>query len=187
LKNTPPGKRFVQCAIQEVERLGGGSIMVWGGITFEDRTNLVLLNRGLMTEVRYGDGRIVPTVEPLGAIHGPRFVFMHVNARPHIVNVVRQERVAANINVSEWPPRSPDLNPIEHLRDNLDRKIRALKNPPRTLHELSIRLQEIWTEIHQEEVAALIQSMPLRIANCINIIRYSHVIFKRYCIFFNIP
>jgi transposase len=162
-----PGEGFVQCAIQEVERFGGGSVMVWGGITFEDRTNLVVVNRGSMTAVRYRDDIIAPVVKPFGAIHRPGFVFMHDNARPHIANVVRQELVAANINVLEWPPRSPDLNPIEHLWDNLDRKIRALENPPRTLHELSIRLQEVWTAIHQEEVAALIQSMPSRIADCI--------------------
>jgi hypothetical protein len=150
-----------------VERFGGGSVMVWGGITFEDRTNLVVVNRGSMTAVRYRDDIIAPVVEPFGAIHRPGFVFMHDNARPHIANVVRQELVAANINVLEWPPRSPDLNPIEHLWDNLDRKIRALENPPSTLHELSIRLQEVWIAIHQEEVAALIQSMPSRIADCI--------------------
>jgi hypothetical protein len=75
------------------------------------------------------------------------------NAQPHIANVERQELVAANINVLEWPPRSPDLNPIEHLSDNFDRKIRAHENLPLTLHKLSISLQEI----HQKEVAALIK------------------------------
>jgi hypothetical protein len=75
--------------------------MVWGGITFEDRTNLVVVNRGSMTAVRYRDDIVVPVVEPFGAIHGPGFVFMHDNARPHIANVVRQELVAANINVLE--------------------------------------------------------------------------------------
>jgi hypothetical protein len=58
-----PGERFVQCAIQEVERFGGGSVMVWGGITFEDRTNLVVLNRGSMTAVTYRDDIIVHVVK----------------------------------------------------------------------------------------------------------------------------
>jgi hypothetical protein len=69
-----PGKRFVQCAIQEVERFGGGSVMIWGGITLENRTNLVVVNRDSVTAVRYTD-----IVETFAGLRGPGFVFMHDN------------------------------------------------------------------------------------------------------------
>jgi hypothetical protein len=53
--------------------------MVWDGITLEDRTNLVVVNRGSMTAVRYRDDPIIPMFEPVGVIHRPGFVFMHDN------------------------------------------------------------------------------------------------------------
>jgi hypothetical protein len=58
---------------------GGGPVMVWDGITLEDRTNLVVVNRGSMTAVRYRDDPIIPMFEPVGVIHRPGFVFMHDN------------------------------------------------------------------------------------------------------------
>jgi transposase len=86
--------------------------MVWN---LQDRTNLVIVHGGSMTAVIYRDDIIIHIIEPFGAIHGPEFVSMRDNARQHIANVIRQELVVANINVLEWSPRNPDLNPIEHL------------------------------------------------------------------------
>ena len=58
-----------------------------------------------------------------------------------------------------WPARSPDLNPIEHLWDIVGKRIKALQHPPTTLPELTLRLTQEWQEIDQEEVRNLINSM----------------------------
>ncbi|UYV78263.1 hypothetical protein LAZ67_16000727 [Cordylochernes scorpioides] len=44
----------------------------------------------------------------------------------------------------DWPARSPDLNPIEHVWDALGRRIGARHLSPRTLVELRTALLEEW-------------------------------------------
>ncbi|GFU95681.1 DDE_3 domain-containing protein [Trichonephila clavipes] len=47
----------------------------------------------------------------------------------------------------EWPDRSSDLNPIEHLWDYLGREVAALNPPPRSLHELKQGLLCVWSSL----------------------------------------
>jgi transposase len=40
-----------------------------------------------------------------------------------------------NVSVLPWPAKSPDLKPIEHVWDLLDRRVRARAIPPRHIWE----------------------------------------------------
>ena len=67
-----------------------------------------------------------------------------------------------NVSVLPWPAKNPDLNPIEHIWDLLDRRLRARAIPPRNVQELADALVEQWGNISQQELSNLVQSMRRR-------------------------
>ena len=58
--------------------------------------------------------------------------------------------------------KSLDLNPIEHLWNQLDKCVRQRQPPPQTLDQLRQMLQQEWRTIPRNNVRNLIESMPRR-------------------------
>jgi len=58
---------------------------------------------------------------------------------------------------------SPDLNPIEHLWDVVERELHALHVHPTNLHQLHDAILSIWANISKECFQHLVESMPCRI------------------------
>jgi transposase len=100
------------------DRFGGGSVMMWGGISGNRRTNLVTIN-GTLNAQRYRTVILTQHVRPFIAANGG--IFQQDNARPHVARANRDFLANNNIDVLPWPAFSPDLSPIEHLWDQLDR------------------------------------------------------------------
>ena len=161
------GERYAACNIVQHDRFGGGSVMVWGGISMEGRTDLYRLENGSLTAIRYRDEILEPMVRPYAGAVGPGFLLMHDNARPHVARVCRQYLEDEGIDTIEWPSRSPDLNPIEHLWDIMFQSIRRRQVAPQTLQELTDALRQIWEDIPQDTIRRLIRSMPRRCQACI--------------------
>lgn len=141
--------------------------MVWGGISLEGRTDLHVLNQGTLTAVRYRDEILRPIVRPYAGAVGPGFLLVQDNARPHVARVCRQFLDEEGIDAVDWPARSPDLNPIEHVWDIMYRRIRQRAAAPQTVQELTNALIQVWQEIPQDTIRRLIRSMPRRCRECI--------------------
>ncbi|GFU04415.1 transposable element Tcb1 transposase [Trichonephila clavipes] len=67
----------------------------------------------------------------------------------------------------DCPAYSPDLNPIEHMRDMLVRRIAARQPPPTCLPKRRRALLDEWCNIPQDQTNNLILSMPRRCKTCI--------------------
>ena len=71
---------------------------------------------------------------------------------------MERKKVTGDLNIMEWPPQSPDLNPIEILWEELDRHVRDLK--PTSLPGLWNCLNEAWNNIPAQTLQKQIERMP---------------------------
>uniref|UniRef100_A0A8C7UG71 Tc1-like transposase DDE domain-containing protein n=1 Tax=Oncorhynchus mykiss TaxID=8022 RepID=A0A8C7UG71_ONCMY len=156
------GERSAACNILQHDRFGGGSVMVWGGISLGGRTALHVLARGSLTAIRYRDEILRPLVRPYAGAVGAGFLLMQDNARPHVAGVCQQFLQEEGIDAMDWPARSPDLNPIEHIWDIMSRSIHQRHVAPHTVQEMADALVQVWEEIPQKTIRHLIRSMPRR-------------------------
>ncbi|GFY24420.1 transposable element Tcb1 transposase [Trichonephila clavipes] len=90
----------------------------------------------------------------------PEAIFQQDNGRSHSARV-SQDWLRTFITFL-WPARSPDFSAIEHIWDNLRRRV----GRPTSLNELETRLQQIWNETSQDTMQNLYASTPNRIASC---------------------
>lgn len=154
-------ERCAQACVQERDRFGGGaSVMVWGGISHDHRTALVIIHGGL-NATRYRDEILQPHVLPYANAH-PETILQQDNATCHSARLTQNFLQTSGVEVLPFPAKSPDLNPIEHAWDALDRRIRHRDPPPRNVQELTDALLEEWTNIPQEDLKKLVKSMRRR-------------------------
>lgn len=156
------GERYSDCCVRQALRWGGGNVMVWGGISWRHKTPLVVVD-GNLNARRYIDNILEPDVIPFLQTHNDVNVFQQDNARPHAARLTQDFLRVNNVNTLPWPAFSPDLNPIEHLWDQLGRAVYDGRRHITNRHQLIQALMEEWQAIPQYRIQRLIQSMRRRI------------------------
>lgn len=148
------------------------SLMVWAGIWKEGRTDLVVMERDPEARRNGFTARSYQNAlsEGLLPVYDGTRRFQQDNARIHNFGGTPEWLQINGIEYIDWPPHSPDLNPIEHvwkaLKDILIQRypsISDLTNCEADIAKMKGWLQEAWRAIPQDLIRRLIESLPRRL------------------------
>ena len=155
------GEKLSAKCTKKTVKFGGGNVMVFGMFSSQGTTPLVRLQTRVNAQMYKNivQDHIVPIIQNSGF---DRAIFMQDNAPCHKAKVVMSYLSEQDFEIMDWPPQSPDLNPIENLWKILGVKVRE-GNSTKT-EDLWVKLQEEWSKISIKDCQELIRSCSRRCA-----------------------
>lgn len=123
------------------------SIMVWGAISSRGSACFTILNRNVNSQ-RYIEtigAELIPYLDNLPLARAASIIFQQDNAPPHRAHRTFDFLAHNGIRTPQWPPLSPDLNPIELVWAAMKRTIAT--NKPTSIAALRLAIQSSWTRI----------------------------------------
>lgn len=152
-----PGESPESFSLPKVQQ-GGGKIMVWGAISIYGKVHLSTLEGKIDSDVysTFLEEEAIPSIR---AKHNTRWMLQQDNAPAHkgsTHEVIEREK----IEVMTWPPKSPDLNPIEFVWGWMAKDIHPLtfKNK----QELEEYVFELWEKIPETVISSYISNIEKR-------------------------
>lgn len=145
-------------------------INAWACFTAKGQGYMYLFNETMDAKVMksiLGDN-LIPSAERLGLITDPPqpWFFLHDNDKKFKSRLVTEWVHTNGITVLDFPPYSPDLNPIENLWSIVAREVE--KHSCETMEALQDRVAEEWDNVDKRHLLALAHSMPKRCQDVID-------------------
>ena len=161
---TKPNSPLTDQHVKNTVKFGGGNLMLWGCMTAQGIGYACRIDGSMDSELytRILGDEFLDTLEYYRLKRG-EIIFQQDNDPKHTSKRAASWFKSNNIEVLDWPPQSPDLNPIEHLWCHLKRRLNAYDSEPAGIHELWDRVVLEWNNIPAQVCIELIESMPRRI------------------------
>lgn len=151
-----PKEEFAtQCIVPTVKH-GGGNVLVWGCMSATGVGDLHFIEQNMDAKLYHHI--LVRHLQPSARrLIGAKFIFQHDNDPKHTSKLVKSYLAKKRVQVLQWPPQSPDLNPIEHLWAEVKRHLRNFR--PSNKEELKAKIEEVWKSISSDVMRKLVGSM----------------------------
>ncbi|GBM27677.1 Transposable element Tc1 transposase [Araneus ventricosus] len=161
-----PGEQLLPSCAAGHTQAGGGVIMLWGTFSWAAMLPVFVVEQ-TMKAANYLN-IIADQLHPYMAFVFPtgNGIFQQDNAPCHKARIVLEwfEEHTDEFHLMSWPPNSPDLNPMEHIWDVMERQLRDQTPPCPIISILRDRCLVIWCKLSPVLYQKLVASMPRRVA-----------------------
>jgi len=158
-----------KCTVPTVKH-GGGSVMCWECFSSAGVGNLVFIDGNMSSEMCRDilERNLLESAKNLKM--GNNWVFQYDNDPTHKAAIVKNWLDRHHVERIKWPSFSPDMNPIEHLWDEIERRMK--KEQPKTVQRLRESLSRVWRGVEKEVLKKLVDSVPNRLNEVIRVKGY---------------
>ena len=146
--------------------------MVSAGVCYGGKGRLHFVDEKAKINTAYYLGNLLPKLtEDCDNLLGDSYVFQQDGAPAH-TSAATQNWIASHcpdfISKDQWPPNSPDLNPLDyHVWGAMLERYKSHKPKPSNKDELCVCLQTIWDSLPQEPINRAILAIRKRLQACI--------------------
>lgn len=148
----PDNTRHEPKYLKVVDRSGRITNNYWGAIGYEGPVTPIVRIEGRFNSngyMRILRSHVIPIMDQYEDDGAPR-IFMHDNSPIHTSAAVMAYFARQHFELMAWPPKSPDLNPIENVWSKME--IGWPEIHPRTEENLDAVVQERWNAQSQRKI-----------------------------------